>query len=589
MNPKKFSLIAGILILSLGLFSAFSLKGSQGQQDECLITDFTSKGCTVIIVGKNASVDGSVITTHTCDCGVCDWTWRYIPAADHEPGSQRKIYHIDQFKTFPPEEGLKWEVVYEKNFTGLEIPQIAHTYAFVHGAFGYMNDQQLAIGESTIGSHDRMNNLTPAPKFDITMLTLLAMERCKTAREAIKLMGSLAEEHGYGHTDYGEMLAVADTNEVWIFEIMPVGSLWSPKTGKPGAIWCAQRVPDDHVSVCPNESRIGEIDLKKPDYFMASPNVISYAVENGYYDPKSGEPFNWKRAYSPTEGSANSTHGWHGRLWRFFDLVAPSKKFSPDVPNMDFPFSVKPDKKLSVEDVIRLTRDKYEGTRFDLSGTIQAGPFSNPNYLTRPYKFDGKTWDTKRFISDNRAEYVTVTQSRGWLPHPIGGIVWLAWGAQDTSCFMPLYGAGITRIPKSFEIGDHFVFDRKSARWAFDYVGFHTQVAYSLAIEDVKKAREKWETPALKNTAAIDEAALKLYKQDPDQAREFLTTYCLNNAERVIKAWWELGDQLLVKYNHLFIYNPEARERKTIQYPDWWLRIIIEHQKLEPRSETEHN
>ena len=589
MSPKKFSLIVGILFLSLGLFSAFSLKGSQGQQDECLITDYTSKGCTVIIVGKNASVDGSVITTHTCDCGVCDWTWRYIPAADHEPGSMRKIYHIDQFKTFPPEEGLKWEVVYEKNFTGLEIPQIAHTYAFVHGAFGYMNDQQLAIGESTIDSRPKMNNLTPAPKFDITMLTLLAMERCKTAREAIKLMGSLAEEHGYGYTDYGEMLAVADPNEVWIFEIMPVGSLWNPKTGKPGAIWCAQRVPDDHVSVCPNESRIGEIDLNKPDYFMASANVISYAVENGYYDPKSGEPFNWKKAYSPTEGSANSTHGWHSRLWRFFDLVASSKKFSPDVPNMDFPFSVKPDKKLSVEDVMRLTRDKYEGTHFDLSETLQAGPFSNPNYLTRPYKFDGKTWDTKRFISDNRAEYVTVTQSRGWLPHPIGGIVWLAWGAQDTSCFMPLYGAGITGIPKSFEVGDHFVFDRKSARWAFDYVGFHTQVAYSLAIEDVKKAREKWEKPALKNTAAIDKAALELYKQDPELAREFLTTYCLNNAERVIKAWWELGDQLLVKYNHLFIYNQETRERKTIQYPDWWLRIIIEHQKLEPRSETGHN
>lgn len=579
----------GILFLSLGLLGAFSLTDSQGEQDECLITDYPNKGCTVIIVGKNASVDGSVITTHTCDCGVCDWTWRYIPAADHEPGSMRKIYHINQFKTFPPEEGLKWDVVYEKNFTGLEIPQLEHTYAFVHGAFGYMNDQQLAIGESTIGCQRKMDNPNTTAQFDITMLTLLAMERCTNAREAIKLMGSLAEEHGYGYTDTGEMLAVADPNEVWIFEVMPVGPLWKPKSGKPGAVWCAQRVPDDHVSVCPNESRIGEIDLNKPDYFMASPNVISYAVENGYYDPKSGEPFNWKKAYSPTEGSANSTHGWHGRLWRFFDLVAPSKKFSPDVPNMDFPFSVKPDKKLSVEDVMRLTRDKYEGTHFDLRETLQAGPFSNPNYLTRPYRFDGKTWDTKRFISDSRAEYVTVTQSRGWLPHPIGGIVWLAWGAQDTSCFMPLYGAGITRIPKSFEIGDHFVFDRNSARWAFDYVDFHTQVAYSLAIEDVKKAREKWEKSALKNTAAIDKAALELYKQDPDLAREFLTTYCLNNAERVIKAWWELGDQLLVKYNHLFIYDPETRERKTIQYPDWWLRIIIEHQKLEPRSETEHN
>ena len=580
--------MVGFLVVSFCFFGVFSLTGSQKEQDEGLIADYTNKGCTVIIVGKNASVDGSVMTTHTCDCGVCDWTWRYIPAADHEPGSMRKIYHIDQFKTFPPEEGLKWEVVYEKNFTGLEIPQIAHTYAFVHGSFGYMNDQQLAIGESTIGSHPKMNNLTPTPKFDITMLTLLAMERCKTAREAIKLMGSLAEEHGYGHTDYGEMLAVADPNEVWVFEIMPVGPLWNPKTGKPGAIWCAQRVPDDQVSLCPNESRIGEIDLNNPDYFMVSSNVVSYAAENGYYDPESGEPFNWKKAYSPAEGSANSTHGWHGRLWRFFDFVAPSKKFSPDTPNMELPFSVKPDKKLSLEDVIRLTRDKYEGTPFDVKGTLQAGPFANPNYLTRPYKFDGKTWDTKRFISDSRTEYVTVTQSRGWLPHPIGGIVWLAWGAQDTSCFMPLY-AGITKIPHSFEIGDHWIFDRNSARWAFDYVDFHTQVAYSLAIQDVRNFQEKWEKPALERTPTIDKEALGLYKQDPELAKEFLTAYCLNNAEKVIKAWWELGDNLLVKYNHLFIYNTDTRERKMIQYPDWWLQIIIDHQKLEPRSEKENN
>lgn len=584
VNAKKLIQRFGILLGVFFLLGVFSSLGSQGKGNNICCADDLARGCTVIIVGRGASVDGSVMTTHTCDCGVCDWTWRYIPAADHEPGSMRKIYHINQFKTFPPEEGLKWDVVYKKNDTGLEIPQVPHTYSYVHGAFGYMNDQQLAIGESTIGCRRKMNNPTPTAKFDITMLTLLAVERCKTAREAIKLMGTLAEKYGYGYTDTGEMLAVADPNEVWIFEIMPVGPLWNPKSGKPGAVWCAQRVPDDHVSVCPNESRIGEIDLKNPDFFMASPNVISYAVENGYYDPKSGEPFNWKKAYSPTEGSATSTHGWHGRLWRFFDLVAPSKKFSPDTPNMELPFSVKPDRKLSLEDVIRLTRDKYEGSPFDLRGTLQAGPFANPNYLTRPYRFEGKLYDTKRFISDSRAEYVTVTQSRGWLPNPIGGIVWLAWGAQDTSCFMPFY-AGITAIPESFKIGDHWIFDRNSARWAFDYVDFHTQVAYSLAIEDVRKAQEKWEKPAIRRTPAIDKAALELYKEDPELAREFLTNYCLSNAERVIKAWWELGDQLLVKYNHLFIYNPETRERKTIQYPDWWLRIIIQHDNLKPRSE----
>ncbi len=541
--------------------------------------------CTVVIVGKDASVDGSVMTTHTCDCGVCDWTWRYIPAADHESDSMRKIYHIDQFKIFPPDEGLKWDI-YTNNFTGVEIPQVPHTYAYVHGAFGYMNDQQVAIGESTIGCQRRMNNPTETAKFDITMLTLLAVERCKTAREAIKLMGSLAEKYGYGYSDTGEMLAVADPDEVWIFEIMPVGPLWKPDSGKPGAIWCAQRVPDDHVSVCPNESRIGEIDLKNENYFMASSNVISYAVENGYYDPKSGQPFNWKKAYCPTEGSASSTHGWHGRLWRFFDLVAPSVKFSPDIPNMELPFSVKPDKKLSLQDVINIVRDKYEGTEYNLTGTLQAGPFANPNYLTRPYKFEEKSYDTKRFISDNRAEYTTVTQSRGWLPGEIGGIVWLAFGAQDTSCFMPLY-IGMNKIPRSFEIGDHYVFDRKSARWAFDYVDFHTQVVYSYAIKDVREAQEKWEGLAMAKIPIIDKIALDLYQKDPVQTKEFLTDTCINNANSVINAWWELGDQLLVKYNHVWHYDPQTRKRSQLKYPDWWLKEIIKSDKLVPQEETE--
>jgi len=571
----------GLLALLVAAGLMVALTGGKRAETPVVPAEL-AEGCTVIIVGKDASVDGSVMTTHTCDCGSCDWTWRHVPADDHPPGSMRRIYHIDQFKTFPPEKGLKWEV-YKENFTGVEIPQVPHTHAYHHGMFGYMNDRQVAIGESTIGCRREMNNNTPSATFDITMLTLLAMERAETAREAIRVMGTLAEKYGYGHTDTGEMLAVADPREAWIFEIMPVGPLWTPKSGKPGAIWCAQRVPDDEVSVCPNESRIGEIDLDNPDYFMASPNVISYAVEKGYYDPESGEPFNWKKAYSPTEGSAVSTHGWHGRLWRFFDLVAPSRNFSPETPNMELPFSVKPDKKLSVADVMRLTRDKYHGSMFDLRETLQAGPFSNPNYLTRPYRFEDKLYNTKRFISDNRAEYVTVTQCRSWLPDPIGGIVWLAFGAQDTSCFMPLY-AGMSRLPRSFEIGDHWTFDRDSARWAFDTVDFHTQVAYSLAIQDVRKAQEKWEGAALARIPVIDEIARKLHGKDPAQAAEFLTDTCLAHAEAVVNAWWELGTRLLVKYNKLFIYDTESREFNRIQYPDWWLKKIIPADGLEPQE-----
>ncbi len=275
----------------------------------CVDYDPRLEACTVVMVGKNASTDGSVMTTHTCDCGTCDWTFRRIPAADHKPGDTRKIYHIGQFDAPPPDLGLKWDRVKIDAFTGLELPEPPHTYGYIHGDFGYMNDKQVTIGESTLGNVAKIENTTAAPKFDITMLTLLAMERGGTAREAIKVMGEAAEKYGYGFTDSGEMLAVADTKEVWLFEIMPVGALWTPESGKPGAVWCAQRIPDDHVSVCPNESRIGEIDMNNKDMFMFSPNVVSFAVDQKLYDPKSGKPFNFKRAYSPNDLSAASTNG----------------------------------------------------------------------------------------------------------------------------------------------------------------------------------------------------------------------------------------------------------------------------------------
>ncbi|MFW6124151.1 MAG: dipeptidase [Acidobacteriota bacterium] len=582
MRKKKFFIQKlSFVSLLLLLFSISFSNSGVNQKTETSVAP--TDGCTVIIVGKEASTDGSVMSTHTCDCGVCDWTWRYVPAQDHEEGSKRKIYHINQFRTWDPDVGLKWEK-YEDDFTGLEIPQVSHTYAYVHGAFGYMNDQQVALGESTIGCRDKMRNPTPTAKFDITMLTLIALERAKTAREAVKIMGELGEKYGYGHTDSGEMLALSDPNEVWIFEIMPVGPLWAPESGKPGAVWCAQRVPDDHVSVCPNESRIGEIDLDNPDYFMASPNVISYAVEQGFYDPESGEPFNWKKAYSPSPYSAESTNGSRGRMWRFFDLVAPSKNFSPETSNMEFPFSIKPDKKLSVYDVMVMTRDKFEDTPYDPARGLQGGAFKNPNHLPYGFELEEKRYNTARVIGVNRAEYVTVTQCRDWLPNPIGGIVWLAFGAQDTSCYMPFY-IGIKKIPRSFEIGDHWRFDRDSARWAFDYVDFHTQVVYSQAIKDVREAQRKWEKTAVDRTPLIDEYAEQLHNKDPDTAFEFLTDYCNRNAKLVVDAWWDLGDHLLVRFNHLWDYNIKERKRNFLEYPDWWLKLLVEYNDLKPAEE----
>jgi dipeptidase len=550
----------------------------------CGDVDPRLEACTVIMVGKDASTDGSVMTTHTCDCGTCDWTFRRIPAADHKPGDMRRINYIDQFGTWPPDLGLKWDRVPKDAFSGLEIPELPHTHGYIHGDFGYMNDKQVSIGESTIGCVPKMENSTPAPKFDITMLTLIAMERASTAREAIQVMGSLAEKHGYGHTDSGEMLAVADPKEVWVFEIMPAGPLWTPQSGKPGAVWCAQRVLDDHVSVCPNESRIGEIDLANKNFFMASPNVVSFAVEQKLYDPKSGKPFNWKRAYSPNEVSAVSTNGSRVRLWRFFNLVAPALNLGPETPNMDLPFSAKPERKLSVSDVMNMTRDKCEGTVFDPARGLQGGPFANPNFLPYGFKLDGKQYNTSRIIGVNRAEYVTVTQARAGMPDPIGGIVWLAFGSQDTSCYMPLYN-GMTEIPRGFQIGDHWELDRQSTRWAFDYVDFHTQVLYSLGIQDVREAQKKWEKTAVDRTPLVDQNALALFEKDPAAAAQYLTHYCLSNAQAVTDAWWKLGDDVFVKFNKLWIYDVKTRKRNPLPFPDWYLKALVEHNRLAPQPE----
>ncbi len=578
MHFKRALVFIGILSLALGIVSAFIFQSPDSEKE--VLSGFEYwEGCTSILVGKKASTDGSTMTTHTCDCGVCDWTFRFVPAADHKEGDVRKIYHINQYKTWYPEEGVKWER-YKDDYTGLDIPQVPHTYAYIHGMFGYMNENQVALGESTIGCQPKMRNPTPSAKFDITMLTLIAMERAKTAREAIRIMGDLATTYGYGFNDKGEMLAVSDPGEVWIFEIMPVGPLWTPESGKPGAVWCAQRIPDDHVSVCPNESRIGEIDLNNKDYFMASSNAVSYAVDNGYYDPEIGEPFSWKRAYSPTQGSALSTQGRRGRLWRFFNLVAPSLELGPDTESMDLPFSVKPDKKLSVQDVMAITRDKYQGALFDPTDGIKGGPFANPNYY-RGFQVDDQRYNGPRCICVNNVEYTTITQCRDWLSDPIGGIIWLAFGAQDTACYMPLY-CGVTELPESFQVGDHYVFNRDSARWASDYVDFHTQVVYSYAIEDVKKAQEKWEGIAFQSIPIIDKAASELYRENPGKARQFLTDFSINHANSVVNAWWKLGDDLLVKYNHFRIYNPETRKAGRVQTPEWWNRAVIEKDNLTP-------
>jgi dipeptidase len=303
--------------------------------------------CTSIMVGKLASTDGSVITSHSCDGNYRTWL-NIVPAAKHPAGTTRKV----QWGLLHNETPWDTRRVTVKG----EIPQVAETFAYFNVAYPAMNEKQLAMGETTIsGRRELMND---DGLFLIEELQAIALERCTTARDAIKLMGDLATKYGYA--DAGECLTVADKKEVWHFEIFGAGMLYN------SAVWAAVRIPDDHVGVSANIPRISTIDLKKPDFYMASENVFSLAEEYGYWDSKSGEPFKFWKAYG------GRTKAFAIREFYILSTLAPSLKLSLEAEEL--PFSVKPEKKLSVRDVFAYYREYYEGTQYDKTKNLLVRP-----------------------------------------------------------------------------------------------------------------------------------------------------------------------------------------------------------------------
>ncbi|MBM3297544.1 MAG: dipeptidase, partial [Candidatus Aminicenantes bacterium] len=294
------------------------------------------------MVGRLASADGSVMTSHSCDGNYRTWL-NIVPAAKHAPGATTKIYSGRMHtETATDLRGMVQTA---------EIPQAAETYAFLNTAYPCLNEHQLAIGETTFGGKRELENTEG--KFYIEELERLMLERCRTAREAIKLAGELVKEYGYG--DSGECLTIADPKEVWHFEIMGAGPL------EVGAVWAAVRIPDDHVGVSANIPRIGEIDLKNPDRYMASENVFRVAEEMGWWDPKSGEPFKFWKAYSGRKPFSI-------REYYIFSRLAPSLNLKME--DEELPFSVRPEKKVSVRDVLRLFRETYAGTEYDATRNL---------------------------------------------------------------------------------------------------------------------------------------------------------------------------------------------------------------------------
>jgi dipeptidase len=431
------------------------------------------------------------------------------------------------------------------------IPQVRETYGYINTAYPCMNELQVAIGESTFGGRKELRNKDAMLSCD--ELCRLALERAGTAREAIRVIDELTREYGYN--DGGECLTITDKNEAWHLEIIGCGEDCI------GAVWAARRIPDDHVGVNANASRIREIDPGDPEYFMASKNVSDVAVEHGWWDPDSGRPFQFCYAYDP-EGRASMAA--RRREWRVFDLVAPSLELDPNAEN--FPFSVEPDTLVTLAKIMGIFRDTYEDTEFDMTkymlvsdpeneGGFIKSPYANPfmHYDMMPlFKVNGGWgWRGERCIARYYCTYVTITQSRDWLPDMIGGVVWLGWDNPAMTSYAPLY-CGITDVPDSWKICGRPGYDRDCAWWAFNRVADLSAQKWGHMRVDVDSVRIAFEEEALLAQPAIEEKALALHGKSVKRARSYLTGYTEDFCGRITKSYWELGDHLWSKYTGKF-------------------------------------
>jgi len=491
--------------------------------------DFDS--CTSILVGRLASADGSTMTSHSCDSG-SDRTWMTIvPNRKHKPGQTAKVY-LEPKLTKGPDDPDRLE-------TG-EIPQVAETYAYLNAAYPIMNEHQLAIGETTIGG--RRELVSEAGIIDAPELYRLCLERARTARQAIRVADELTAKYGYN--DWGECFTFADTKEVWQFEI------YGPGKGKTGAVWAAQRVPDDEIGCSANAGRIRKLDLSNREFFMASANAVSQAEEMGLWSKAGGEAFDFSYAYNP---ESRTNLYCRRREWRVLSLVAPGLKLDPESEN--YPFSVKPGKKVTVRDLLAIFRDAYDGTEYDVTRTLLtvnrkgetvkspvAGPFMNAGLR------DLLRIKRERTICSPASTYLQITQSRDWLPGPVGGVVWLGYDNPATTPHTPFY-VGIERMPDSYMVDGRRMYRKDCAWWAYRTVSKLALFRWQEMTRDIEKVWRAIEDRAFGGQAAFEAEALALWKTDPKKAKELLTGYCLGQADQAVAAYWKLADDLWVKYS----------------------------------------
>ena len=521
-------------ILALGCTCFAAANAQDYYTDEADRTQRDPLSCTSIMVGKKAAADGSVITSHTCD----SWyrTWMTVrPAADYKEGEMENIYDGRMH--------TEWVEDMSKVVVKGQIPQVSHTYRVLDTSYPCLNEKQLGMGETTISGRDTLRNKNGM--FMIEELQRVALERCTTAREAIKLMGELVKQYGYG--DSGECLTIADTKEVWIFEIFGEGP------DKIGGVWAAQRIQDDEVAVSANIPRISTLNLKDKNNYMASDNVFDVAKKLGLWDGK--EPFKFWKAY----GGPNYSGDWKNYSTREFFIytsLAPSLGLTEDMEEM--PLGVKPEKLVTVEEVARLLGSYYEGTEKDLSGRLKVAqrnrktgemdtivsPVANPWMRSDEIALYAALGDDKmkwtRTVAVPQCAYSTIIQLRDWLPDAVGGVVWMSLDNPGESPRFPIF-CGTASLPGVLKVCGNHRYRDDSALWHYRQTNKLATVRWGTCRKTLEPARDYFLKKGLRELPFVEETYKSILDKDGnEEAEAFLTNYTADFVGATILKWDEL-------------------------------------------------
>jgi len=511
------------------LIISSSLLFARAQEEEYVGLD-----CTSIMVGRLASTDGSVITSHTCDGRSHTWT-TIEPAKRHRKGEMHNLYSGTRFTATPTDtSGMK--------LMG-SIPEVEHTYSYLNTGYPCMNEKQLGIGETTFTGPDTLRSKNGA--FMIEELCRIALQRCDNAREACELMGKLSEEYGYA--DGGECLSVADKNEVWQFEILGAGK------GRLGAIWAAERVPDGEVAVSANLPRIGKLRRDDPENFICSDGIEDVARNHGLWDGEGD--FVWWKAFNSSYGKGRN---FREREFFIFSELAPSMGFTWDM--TELPFSIKPDEKVDVRKVMEIFRATYEGTDFDMCRNVmidiaekngkpahkEISPVANP-WITGDWRntlntIAPGTIEFTRTVAVAWCSYSTVIQLRNWLPDAVGGICWYSVDNPAQSPRIPIF-AGSTRMPdKDWNYNGQKGYKDECVLWRFRKANKLATLEWQVTKDEFTKEVIKMEDIAFEGLPELER----------NPAPEALNKYTRDFYHQAVARWKELEEKYWVKFGRGF-------------------------------------